>query len=112
MKTINRNLLIVKPKQPYVDWINAQPDQDTPVTLADIHRDCHTYLIPEVIGEEDAYEYIEAFKPELFIIELNAWYRDPKIWPETRTSAIFDEWFELEFHSMIFDMGRKRIRKR
>jgi len=43
---------------------------------------------------------------------LNAWYRDPKIWPETRTSAIFDEWFELEFHSMIIDLGRKRVRKR
>jgi hypothetical protein len=26
MKTINRNSIIVKPKQPFVDWINAQPD--------------------------------------------------------------------------------------
>jgi len=72
MQMVNRNSFVVKPKQPYVDWINARPDQDTPVSLAEIHRDCHTYLIPEMIGEEDAQEYIRAFKLEIFAIELDA----------------------------------------
>ena len=31
MQMVNRNSFVVKPKQPYVDWINAQPDQDTPI---------------------------------------------------------------------------------
>jgi hypothetical protein len=64
-------------------------------------------LIPEVVFVKEVYEYIEAYKSELFINELNAWYRDPQSWPKKRTAAIFDEWFELEF-----DMGRKRIHKR
>ena len=51
-------VFIVKPKQPYVDWINTQPDLDTPVSLAEIQIDCTTFLIPEMIGEEDAHEYI------------------------------------------------------
>jgi hypothetical protein len=33
-------------------------------------------------------------------------------WPNKRTEAMFDEWFEFEFHPMIFELGRKRIRKR
>ncbi|MCJ7700618.1 MAG: hypothetical protein MUO62_03465 [Anaerolineales bacterium] len=111
MQTINRNLIIVKPKQPYVDWINVQPDQEPPVSLAYIQRDCHIYLIPEMVNEEEALEYIQAFKLEIFEIELDSWSRDTKIWPKKRTPAMFDEWFELEFHSMIFDLHRKRIRK-
>lgn len=111
MQTINRNLFIVKPKQAYVDWINALPDQDPPVSLAYIRRDCHIYLIPEMINDDEALEYIHAFKQEIFEIELDAWYRDPQTWPKNRTSAMFDEWFELEFHSMIIDLHRKRIRK-
>lgn len=112
MQMVNRNSFVVKPKQPYVDWINALPDQDTPVSLAEIHRDCHTYLIPEMIGEEDAQEYIRAFKLEIFAIELDSWYRDPKTWPKKRTLAMFDDWFDLEFHSMIIDLYKKPIFKK
>ena len=111
MQMVNRNSFVVKPKQPYVDWINAQPDQDTPVSLAEIHRDCTTYLIPEMIGEEDAQKYIRAFKLKIFTIELDAWYRDPNVWPKKRTPAMFDEWFDLEFHSMIMDLDKTLILK-
>ena len=111
MQTINRNLFNIKPKQPYVDWINAQPDQDHPVSLAYIQRDCHTYLIPEMINEDEALEYIQAFKLKIFEVELDSWCRDPKIWHKKRTLAMFDVWFELEFHSMIFDLHRNRIGK-
>ena len=104
-------MFIVKPKQPYVDWINAQSDQETPVPLSHFHRDCHTFLIPEVLGDNEAYAYIQAFKLEIFETELNSWSKDPKVWPKRRTPAMFDEWFDLEFHSMIFDLHRKPIRK-
>ncbi len=66
MQIINRNLFIVRPKLPYVDWINAQSDQDSPVTLSYIQQDCHTYLIPEMINEDEALEYIQALKREIF----------------------------------------------
>ena len=64
-----------------------------------------------MVNEEEALEYIQAFKLEIFEIELDSLSRDPKIWPKKRTPAMFDEWFELEFHSMIFDLHRKPIRK-
>jgi hypothetical protein len=111
MQIINRNLFIVRPKLPYVNWINAQPDQDPPVSLTYIQQDCHAYLMPEMINEDEALEYIQVLKREIFEIELNSWCRDTKVWPKRRTPAMFDEWFELEFHSMIFDLHRKKIRK-
>jgi hypothetical protein len=87
-----------------VDWINAYPDQDIPVSLAEIHQDCTTFLIPEMIGEEDAREYIQAFKLEIFANELDSWCRDGEIWPKNRTPEMFDDWFDLEYHSMIIDL--------
>lgn len=111
MQIINRNMFIVKPKEPYVDWINAQPDQKTPVTLSHFHRDCHTLLIPEVLGDDEAHEYIQTFKLEIFDFELNSWIRDPKVWPKGRTSAMFDEWFDLEYHSMILDLAKDPLNR-
>ena len=112
MQTVNRNSFLVKPRKPYVDWINAQPDQDTPVSLAEIHRDCTVFLIPEMFNEEDAREYIQVFKLEIFAFELDSWYRDPAIWPQKRTPEMFDDWFELEYNSMIVDLDRPRIIKK
>ena len=34
------------------------------------------------------------------------WYRDPKIWPKKRTPEIFDDWFGMEFQSMIMDLDK------
>jgi len=98
MQTVNRNSFLVKPKQPYVDWINAQPDQDIPVTLAEIRRECTVFLIPEMFNEEEAREYLQVFKLEIFAFELDAWYRDPATWPQKRTPEMFDDWFELEYN--------------
>jgi tetratricopeptide (TPR) repeat protein len=36
-------------------------------------------------------------------MELEAWNLDPATWPEKRTNKVFDAWFELEVHSMVWD---------
>ena len=43
----------------------SRQQHDIPVSLAEIHRDCTTHLIPEMISEEDAQEYAQAYKQEL-----------------------------------------------
>ena len=104
MQTINRNLFIVKPKQPFIDWINTMVDWNETVHLDQFCRDCTTYLIPEFLNEGEARRYIQSYKTHLFAIELNTWEADPKNWPKKRTPAMFDRWFDLEFHSMINDL--------
>jgi hypothetical protein len=64
-----------------------------------------------MVNEDESLEYIQAFKREIFEIELDSWSRDTTIWPKKRTPTMFDEWFDLEFHSMIFDLNRKPKRK-
>jgi len=42
---------------------------------------------------------------------MHAWYRDPNVWPKKRTLEMFDDWFDLEFHSMIINLYKKPIFK-
>jgi len=51
MKMLNRNAVIVKPKQPYRDWI-ASLDDDEPVSSGQEDREYPVYLLPE--AKDDA----------------------------------------------------------
>jgi hypothetical protein len=49
-------------------------------------------------------EYLEPIKLLLFEVELEDWHRDPLDWPQERTAEIFDDWFDIEVHSMVWDL--------
>jgi hypothetical protein len=80
MHTINRNLVVVKPIQPLIDWVNNHIEWEQPVTLDQLSRDSTVYLIPEAPNDAKALKYILAHKNYLFAVELNTWNKDPKTW--------------------------------
>ena len=41
----------------------------------------------------------------IFEHELWGWCTDPEQWPTDRTYSAFRKWFEVEFHSMILELG-------
>ena len=52
LDTINRSCLILKPKQPFVDWLNMidlkEPiDSNEPIDLKEVREDVTVFLIPE-----------------------------------------------------------------
>jgi len=105
MKLINRGIIIIKPKQPFVDWLNQLPDSDTdnPYTLETLREDRTVLLIPDMPSLEEMEAFITPLKPDLFEGELNNFTDDPTTWPEDLTAQRFDRWFELETHSMVYD---------
>jgi hypothetical protein len=103
MNLINRGVVVIKPKEPFLDWVNRDLALSSLVTMEELRRDCTTILVPDLGSLEAALDYVEPLKPRLFEMELEAWDRDPTNWPEERTSARFDAWFELEVHSMVWD---------
>jgi hypothetical protein len=105
LSLVNRAVAIVKPKQPMVDWVNRlMSDGDTPLSLDELRGDCTAILIPDFETLEDTLEFVMAFKPLLFEIELESWSLDPDDWPAERTATQFDTWFEIEVHSMVWDL--------
>ncbi len=92
---ITEKLVIIKPKQPFLDWLKTQPDWDNNITLDDLRSDCNTLLIPEYDSDEEAMQYIEQNFEAIFELELFGWYTDESIWPENLTLYLFRRWFDI-----------------
>lgn len=111
MTSVNRYVAIIKPKQPYVDWINQLPDTEEKLTVEDLQSDCTAILIPEFDLAEESKAFIDAMAEGLFEEELAGWCTDESLWPRSRTRALFWQWFEVEIHSEVFDAGKGAIKK-
>jgi hypothetical protein len=111
--SINRNVAVVKPKLPFLQWLKSLPDDDDSfeITEDDLKRDCITFLVPEAYSTEDARKYIERRYKEIFEIELVSWHRKLSDWPKRRTLKLFRDWFEIEIHSEVIDIGQGHIIK-
>jgi hypothetical protein len=101
---LNRDLLIVRYKQPFVDWVNAADPYtgDHLTILEDANEDSPVYLIHEFASEEFE-SWLESCYIQLFENILDEWYTDPALWPQDRTLKLFKAWCDLEVHSMVQD---------
>ena len=101
---INRSVAVIKPKQPFADWVNSLADAgDDQYTIQDFSTDCSVILLPVVDSDEQAEAFIKDMFRDLFELELSSWMTDDETWPEKRTYKMFLDWFDVEFHSMVFD---------
>ena len=110
MSEINRSLLILKPKQPFLDWTRTLDDEDQDLSLEEIHHDSTAYLIPELWDDSDQQELLESYYDVLFEEQLAGWWTDETAWPPKRNLKMFLDWFEVEFHSLVFDLCDEPIR--
>ncbi len=107
MKTINRTAVIVKPKQPYVDWANSFEDGGP--NLEETRKEGTAYLIREFDYVDQMVKHIEKNYAIIFENELFGWITDPEVWPKKRTLKMFKEWFEVEICEMVYDLGKGGI---
>jgi len=111
MELINRGVVVIKPKQPFLDWLQRDPTMPSLVTLEYLRAECLTFLVPDLDHDEAVLNYLNPLKPLLFEMELAGWNRDPTTWPEERTAEVFDVWFEIEVHSMVYDLVNAPVKK-
>ena len=102
---LNRNLVVVRLKQPFVDWVNeADPYPDgSRMTLKEVNEDLPAFLIHDDACE-DLECWLEHFYQPLFEELLEQWYVDDALWPQRVTLALFKAWCDIEIHSMVFDL--------
>ena len=110
MNTINRQVAVIKPKKPYVDWINSLPGTDEPLSIESLNKDCTVLLLPNFDDDEESLKFIKNIYRSIFEIELDSWCTDENFWPKNRDYNIFDQWFTIEFHSEVFDFGEGKIK--
>ena len=101
---LNRAALILRYKQPFVDWINAVDSVPTSddLTLAEVNQERTVFLL-EVEGDLAA--WLARHHEVLFEQELNGWYTDPALRPRDRSLKTMKEWVSFELHTIVEDLG-------
>jgi hypothetical protein len=111
MKSVNRTAVIVKPKQPFVDWLNSILNDKSDYTLDKVSAQNLVFLIPEYDYPQQSMDYIKKVYAHIFEFELFGWYTDEELWPEKRSWKMFQEWFSIEINSEVFDLVDGTIEK-
>jgi hypothetical protein len=99
---LNRGVLIVRPKQPFLDWA-ATFDESCVLPSPDDEQT--VYLIPSFEDDGEANTILRQVFREVFEREFYGWHTDPAAWPRRRTFTTFKNWFSIELHSVVEDLG-------
>lgn len=107
---VERSVAVIKPKQPFLDWINSSfTDLPQPLTLESIRIDCNSYLIPEVEEIEDGINFIDEKYTDLFALELASWTEDESTWPSDLSLKMFWDWFDVEIFPTAIDLTEDNV---
>jgi hypothetical protein len=109
--SVNRYVAIIKPREPFYQWLISISDGYPDITLEEMRRDCLSLLAPELDREEEFLSFIEAVYEYLFEFELGAWHLDKTEWPQDRNFELFRKWFDIEIHSEVIDLLDEEIVK-
>ena len=105
MEMLNRSAVIVKPRQPYLEWIRRDDAEGLADTVFEtLHTEPTVYLLPEYEDPSTQREVLEELWPALFEAMLAGWVTDEALWPKNRTVEMFREWFEVQMSSVVQDL--------
>ena len=109
MNEVNRGVIVLKPKELFLDWINSTDHEGAVLALDEVSRDCTAFLTPEFEDDDELRAFLERIYTRLFELELVEWVQDEAQWPENRDFPTFLEWFDVESHSMVFDLAEGEL---
>lgn len=113
---LNRGLVIIRYKQPYIDWVKIAGEAPMEISLEQANDDGECFLLPTyesevdpVDGTEDAIKWVEKRWRMFFEHILESWILDESEWPKKRSLKMFREWFDIEYKSIVWDMGTEPL---
>ncbi len=97
-----RTPLIVRRRQPYIDWANA--GDDDPLMTEDLAQTPVVYLVDAAEEDPPLDRLLEEYWPEIFEEELAGWMQDESTWPEGRSIEMFRAWFDVTVGQGVVDL--------
>ena len=101
---INRGAVLLRYKQPMVDWVNSTHPADEEqeiLTMEALNSDRTLFLVDDRDAEEID-QWLTLNFVQLFETELEDWSEDRALWPSLDMET-FLNWFEMECHGLIID---------
>jgi hypothetical protein len=107
MELIDRNIIILKPRAPFLKWQQSLPDAIEGLTLEDLEGDPTAILVPELDSFDELNAFIKAHCRELFEFVLSDWHPNRQEWPPKRDHKTFSEWFSIQWSSCVAEMEQE-----
>jgi len=107
MKTINRTVLIVTPKKPFMDWARGFAEDPSEVEPVSVYHS--VYLIPEKFGESNFKPFLKKNFEIIFEEELYAMITEAERWPPKRDFKTFNAWFDTQACDTVFDLSHEPL---
>jgi hypothetical protein len=101
-KEVPHGVLVIKPKQPFLDWLDRVYEEDAPYKLESFQQDQTSFLVGDELEARDIERLLKKHHKDIFERELEGWTLDMDAWPARRGWKTFQEWFTWEYHSMLF----------
>lgn len=114
MRVINRTAVTIVGADPYLEWTRTRDaafasSQELRLLVPRARPYGSAYLLPDTVEEEDLFEWVEDNYATLFESQLSAWTEDESAWPKTRDLKMFRQWFRIDIHSVVVDVGEDEI---
>jgi hypothetical protein len=107
-ENVRRSALVVKHKQPFIDWLQQL---DPEGVYSRINDDPDVYLLPDFDEIKEIESWLKKNFDLIFTDQLNNWYINDSLWVKNRTFKMFKEWFDYSLHTMIWDTLEEPIDK-
>jgi hypothetical protein len=103
---IYRTAILVKRKQPFVDWLRATDGGDMfdGAEGARLLDETDVFLLHVPEHEPTLEELIAEYWIDIFEEQLWAWMIDELTWPADRTREMFDAWFDVQLGNEVVDL--------
>lgn len=108
MKTINRTVVIISPRQPYIDWANSFHEHGPKIDPSEPYS--IVLLIPGEFDKSSYEDYVADNYLKFFELELESWMATAAHWPSDRSYEVFKEWFDVRVADMVLDVGTEKIK--
>lgn len=107
MIEIDRMALVLQPKEAFITWLKeihkeefAKEEGSEKLTML---TEPSVILIP-VIEDDEAFEnYITLHYASWLAYEFGSWCENEEEWPEQRDFEAFQEYFDVNVHSIVID---------
>ena len=98
----NRSVVNIYPTKLYVDWFNYFTNNGINYSIDNIEP--ISFLIEDFETREEFIDWLQFNYQVLFEIRLYYSCTDKNQWPENRTLAVFNSWFDIIHSNLILDL--------
>ncbi|PSR13178.1 MAG: hypothetical protein DA408_08245 [Bacteroidetes bacterium] len=102
---INRYVLLIRPSQSMINWINKiYPADPIAYEAGMLDDNTDVYLIPEMDDLEEARQWLENNFLVFFENSLEEWCENMDEWPEKLDWEAFEQFFDYSLQSNVLDI--------